>query len=59
MGDMKEIHDAALDYYHNLSKEQQQEVYAFFQAIDADGDGAITIKEFKQILELSDVTGNT
>nr|XP_011463555.1 PREDICTED: uncharacterized protein LOC105351293 [Fragaria vesca subsp. vesca] len=52
MGDMKEIRDAALAYYYNLSKEQQHEVYTFFQAMDKDGDGAITIEEFEQILTL-------
>jgi hypothetical protein len=53
MGDMKEIRDAALAYYHNLSEEQKLNVYAFFQKMDTDGDGAITFKEFEQIFARS------
>ncbi|KAK9906022.1 hypothetical protein M0R45_000146 [Rubus argutus] len=53
MGDMKEIRDAALAYYHNLSEQQKLDVYAFFQKMDTDGDGAITFKEFEQIFASS------
>lgn len=53
MGDMKEIRDAALAYYHNLSEEQKLVVYVFFQKWDTDGDGAITFKEFEQLFVCS------
>ncbi|XP_061995248.1 uncharacterized protein LOC133713148 [Rosa rugosa] len=51
MGDIKEIRDAALAYYHNLSEKQKHEVYTFFQEIDTDGDGTITMEEFEQLFE--------
>ncbi|RVW90122.1 hypothetical protein CK203_035910 [Vitis vinifera] len=47
---MEEIREAALAYYEAGTQEQKQLAWAFFQTLDVDGDGTVSIQEFVNFL---------
>nr|CAN77603.1 hypothetical protein VITISV_006917 [Vitis vinifera] len=47
---MEEIREAALAYYEAGTQEQRQLAWAFFQALDVDGDGTVSVQEFVNFL---------
>ncbi|KAF7151754.1 hypothetical protein RHSIM_Rhsim02G0044600 [Rhododendron simsii] len=48
--DYKNIREAALAYYANLSKEEQLKAWEFFKSIDTDGNGTISCSEYHSSL---------
>ena len=47
---MEEIREAALAYYEAGTQEQKQLAWAFFQTLDVDGDGTVSVQEFVNFL---------
>ncbi|RVW99451.1 hypothetical protein CK203_038426 [Vitis vinifera] len=47
---MEEIREAALAYYEAGTQEQRQLARAFFQTLDVDGDGIVSVQEFVDFL---------
>ncbi|EOA17432.1 hypothetical protein CARUB_v10005736mg [Capsella rubella] len=47
---MDELHEAAIAYYNNGSREQQDLAWHFFRAMDNDGDGRVSFQEYIDFL---------
>ncbi|KAL6194685.1 hypothetical protein ACLB2K_035763 [Fragaria x ananassa] len=53
--DMQEIRNAALAYYQNLSDELKQKATERFKEMDSNGNGTISINEFRRSLGSSEI----
>ena len=49
--EMEEIREAALAYYEAETQEKRQLAWAFFRTLDVDGDGTVSVHEFKNFLK--------
>lgn len=53
--EMKELRNSAMAYYESLPAEQKNLAYDFFRALDADGDGSVSLSEFLEFLHEADI----
>lgn len=51
---MEQIRYAALAHYNSFPEEKKHQAYAVFQQFDTNGDGAVSIYEFQEIMGTGD-----